>query len=112
MQMVFENFPYEPRHMSCSLYRPGPLRARIRIFFLLSGSCPGLGMQVQPLALDPRCISRAAGGGSARGPAENDSQRAGWGEHLSLPAHVLIQNVPEGLLALLDDPVWVMGLGS
>ena len=52
------------------------------------------------------------GEGSARDPAENDSQRAGCGKHFSLPAHVLIQNVPEELLTLLDDPVWVMGLGS
>lgn len=50
------------------------------------------------------------GEGPARGPAEMTVSRL-WGT-LSLPAHVLIQNIPKGPLALLDGTVWVMGLGS
>lgn len=111
MRLLFGSFPYKPRCVSCSLYSPSPFSYEDAYFsfsvapFPASGCRCSLWRWTHPVFLLPQ------GEGPARGPAER-TLRAGCGEHFSLPAHVLIQNVAKGPLALLDGAVWVMGLGS
>lgn len=75
-------------------------------------------VQVQSSVMVPPGVSLAAGRGACTWLGWNDPQSSLWArlcirmKHFSLPARVIIQKVLEGPLALLDDPVRVMGLGS
>lgn len=81
MRLLFGNFPYKPRRVSCSFYSPGPFSYEDAYFSFSVAPFPAAGCRcslwrwTHPVFLLPQ------GEGPARGPAEM-TVRAGCGEHL------------------------------